>query len=218
MLERSDALAAEEYVDHLARGQEPPSSEDGDGLAPVTEFQHFLGRLPLPLQLTDIIEQWRNGQDTNGLGFLGLSEEAREDALATLNHWNAIKRLNSNTGPRFNSGAFMSMLEALGFTIPSAANISQTGRSPARIEADVRCDPIANRRVCPVPDYGSDAQGRYRLLCLYPKAGEIEASEIPPVQRTAASTLVFFLGVLSREGRNKIIRQSKENRCLSAGH
>lgn len=213
LLERSDALAAEEYVDHLARGQEPPSSEDGEGLAHVTEFQRFLGRLPSALQLADVVEQWRNGQDTNGLGFLGLSEEAREDAFATLNYWNAIKRLNTNTGPRFNSGALMSMLGALGFTIPSAANISQTSRSPVRIEADIRCEPIVNRRVCPVPDYGSDAQGRYRLLCLYPKAGEIEASEIPPVQRTAAPTLVFFLGVLSHEGRNKIIRQSKENRC-----
>lgn len=213
LLERSDALAAEEYVDHLAHGQKPPSSEDSDGPTPVTEFQRFFDRLPSQLLLAEVVEQWRNGQDPSGLGFLGLSDEARADALTTLNYWNAIKRLNSSSGPRFNGSTLMNMLVALGFTIPSAANISQMGRSPARVEADVRCEPIANRRVCPVPDYGSDAQGRYRLLCLYPKAGEIEASEIPTAQRTIAPTLVFFLGVLSREGRNKIIRQSKENRC-----
>lgn len=211
LLERGDALAAEEYVDHVARGEEPPSSQQADDEPPA--FAPFLAAQSQPPNLTEVEVALRAGKDWKEHSFSTMAEPVRQDAAVLVSAWNAIKRAKRPAGePSFESGNFARLLSGIGFQV-DGGDVSLNNRTASRLDVNVKAAPLADRRLCPVPEFGSEAKGLYRVMCIFPKTAELEATEISPATRgTPAATLVLFMGALSREGRQKLLRQNLQAR------
>ena len=208
LLEKGDTLAAEEYIDHVARGETPPSSEQVDDEFPT--FPTFLAQAPNHINLGEAEVAVRTGKDWQGLPFSSFSEAARLESAALIAAWNAMKRQKrSGAEPAFDSATVSNLMTAIGFRLVSGKSVSMDTRSISRIDISVRAQPLADRRICPVPEFGSEARGNYRVICVYPKTQELEATEIsPPKRAVIAATIVLFMGQLSREGRQKLLRQN----------
>lgn len=212
LLEKGDALAAEEYIDHVARGETTPSSDQADD--PLPGLPSFLRTLTGIIPINELDAALRQGVDFGGLPLSELSEPIRTDAVAILGYWNALKRLKrTNAEPTFDAAVFSNLLSAIGLRIASSSDISLNARSVSRMDITVKAVALADRRVCPVPEFGSEAKGCYRVICVYPKTQELEPTEITPPQRgSATATIVLFLGQLSRDGRQKLLRQNLQAR------
>lgn len=208
LLEKGDALAAEEYIDHVGRGETPPSSEQAE--EELSTFPNFLSQAPARTNLGEAEVALRCAQDWQGLAFSSLSEPARQDAAGLLAAWNAIKRHERRGGePTFDSDAVARLMTAIGFKVVNSGGVTLTSKAISRMEMVLRTQPLSDRRVCPAPEFGSEARGNYRVICIYPKTQELEATEVAPPQRAVtAATIVLFMGQLSREGRQKLLRQN----------
>jgi hypothetical protein len=77
---------------------------------------------------------------------------------------------------------------------------------------DVLTDPIADRERCPIPFFGSEACGNYRVLCFW--ARPTEEDLISDVGDTAhgKASLVFYFGRMSEARRRDLARQSARQR------
>lgn len=213
LIEKGDALAAEEYLDHVARGEMPPSSElpaDDD-----RAFAKFVQSLPATFILGDVETALAQGVSWGPLAGADMSANARADARALVAAWSAVKRLRKvRSEPVFDAVVIRDLLGAIGFRIANSNDVTRSGpHAQNRLETLVRAAMIADRRVCPVPEFGSEARGSYRVVILYPSAAELDPTEVSPLQRSShAATIVLFMGALSREGRKKLLAQNLQAR------
>ncbi len=212
LLDRGDALAAEEYIDHVARGETPPSRDQTDE-AP-SAFATFLSRITGTVNLPEIETVIQQGKDWGVFPFASLSEAARQDAVHLLSVWNSVKRLKRTAAdPNYDPAVIARLLSSIGFRLSGPSDVTLNSRTVSRLDLTIKVQILADRRVCPAPEFGSEAKGRYRVICVYPKTGELEATEITPSQRGATDgTIVLFMGQLSREGRQKLLRQKLQAR------
>lgn len=211
LIDRGDALAAEEYLDHLARGEEPPTSDHADEPAAFAPFLASQGARPP--NLIEVEAALRKGTEVSGVDVTALSEDARLDAASLLSAWNAVKRAKRpSADPTFDAAAFAGLLSAMGFQVAGGGDVGLNARTATRLDLTVKTLPIADRRLCPMPEFGSDAKGQYRVICVFPKTSELEVTEISLASRgTPTATIVLFMGTLSRDGRQKLLRN-----CLQA--
>ena len=107
------------------------------------------------------------------------------------------------------------VLSHLGFVVDSVAPLRTGGADTGRrrvawFRAVVQH--IANRVQCPVPQFGSAANGRYRLLCLWDRQGEEDIVNVIGAERHGAPVMVFHFGTVTEARRRTIARLAKQQR------
>ena len=211
LIQRGDMLAAEEHIDHVARGEALPASNPDDQEG--SSFTQFLGTLPPSISLQEVEESLRSGKAWQGHAFDNLEEAQRSDAQGLIVAWNAVKRLKQQppqSDPKFDANVIGRLLAGLGFRDPVP---SLNGHGSTRLDMNMKAQPLADHRVCPVPEYGSDARGAYRIIIVFPRSKELDATEITTPPRGASlATVVLFMGPMSVEGRRKLLRQNLQSR------
>lgn len=212
LINKGDALAVEEYIDHIARGVAIPSLNLDDVGTPT--YAQFLSAVGGVVDLVEVEKALYEQPSWGAFDFSNYSREAREDATRLISSWNAFKRMRRTTsGPTLDSEVVARLLSHLGFLHTQPNSIEMKGRSPSRLELVFHTHPLADPRICPVPEFGSEARGEYRLICVSSKTSELDATEITfPPRGGSAATIVLFMGQLSREGRQKLLRQNMQAR------
>lgn len=207
LLNKGDLLAAEEYIDHLRRGEEPPSGSDQE--VPGVEFQQFLRRVKPHLERFS--EELRDGKLPGFLAKVEFNPETQKSAVELLDAWDAVKRLGRNAKREIEP--FRRLLTRIGFKLLDTPPLRNETNRDSSIEFMLSIEPIADRRICPIPEFGSDSKGRYRVICLFAKQGELEPTDIPqPKPGSVLPTLILFMRPLSDEGREELYLLNKKNR------
>ncbi|WP_341646467.1 hypothetical protein [Thauera sp. SDU_THAU2] len=111
LLNKGDLLAAEEYIDHLRRGAEPPSGSDQE--VPGVEFQQFLRRVRPHLE--HFSENLRDGKLPGSLSKAEFNPETQKSAVELLDAWDAVKRLGRNAKREIEP--FRRLLTRIGFKL-----------------------------------------------------------------------------------------------------
>jgi hypothetical protein len=94
----------------------------------------------------------------------------------------------------------------LGFT-PLQVSVNRSGRT----WAEVQTEPVRERDLCPLPVFGSTANGRYRVLCVWGRPSEQDL--IGQVGEThAGPPLVFYFGRMTVQRRRDLARLRFEHR------
>ena len=127
--------------------------------------------------------------------------QARE-AAEMIDNWLQVKKLQYADQEKIQK-----ILEGIGFNVREVHREDRNGRSWIALKAE----PIQNRRICPVPSFGSEAQGRYKVLCLWerPTEDEIVTSV---VDYPNSPVLVLYFGRLSVVRRRELARTCFEEK------
>ena len=197
---------AEDFIERIERDEELPSIETSSHRPFDRFFPYF-------------VEQYSDFSSKEGDGILGvrrvienreslefvdareLSDDTSDDGVALLDSWIALR--NNPTSVRL----LRPLAKAIGFE-----DVKVKGSNDKTIGEEtiysLETTPIADRSIAGLPDFGSRADGNYRLFTVRGRAtGEAIIQEAG--RRHAAGTppsIVLFLGTLDADSRRALAR------------
>lgn len=200
-LEKNDFSTANEYIDILQEGEELPEPEDN------TDFlRNFFPQVPRELKKlgrlsrSEIVHKLRTKQTICGIDLTGLSDASALEASEMAGLWFDIQSKGMVQTDKIEK-----LFSYLGFSETKVMVSSQYSKR-WWLEAHTRI--IRDKKVCPVPTYGSGARGRYRVFCVFddPIDEELFNAVGETLQR---SVIVLYFGLLSEHERVAIAQQCR---------
>ena len=208
LIEKGDLLTANEYIGRLEAGQ-PTEEVVGGDRDPFGEFfpegSRDLEQALSNLSFKQVVKKIGDRGDIGQLRFCSVPRAQIHEAVDMMTAWYEIKERNVADVQRLGS-----VLKGLGFNVRDLRGEMAGKVAKFEMEADV----VSDRAVCPVPNYGSEACGRYRILCIGGRPSEEEILSLAgdtadPRQR---ATFVLYFGRLSEMRRRNLGRLCKERR------
>ena len=204
---------ANEFVGRIERKEELPkpeaeSNRPFDRFFPnfVEEYAAFRG------ETTDAFEQVRraveNREHMGPIDATRLSEDATRDSVHFLKKWTALR------DGRAGVDTLSTLMSALGFKDAKVERGSDGRMIGGERVFTLQATPVADRSVAQLPDFGSHAKGRYRLLtirdrvteeAIIQEAGKRSADGGPP-------NIVLFLNFLDTVARRALARAFSSGR------
>ena len=204
---------AEDFVERLEREEPLPPIETPRSQPLDRFFPHFVDAL------SDIGEQHEDGvawvrqaiDERRSEGLVDASEMPQEAALEgveLLDAWVALRE--SPTSGRL----LVALMEAVGFRSVSVKG-STTRTSGGETVFTLSSEPIADRKIVRIPDFGSRAGGSYRLFTVRGRAtGEAILRDVRERHATGSSpSIVVFIGVLDLDARRMLARDFGTGEC-----
>lgn len=199
---QGDLITAIDYLERAERGDDlPPIEEDARDVftrffEPGSETstsaftricRHLLEERhehPTPRQIPDWI---RNGKEFAGLTHSTLPKPQREDGARLVETWLDIKQRK-----RITEQEATTILSVLGFSDVRVGVQQVSGRC----WLEVKTKPETSRQRCPLPAYGSEARGHYRIWCVWSRPSE---EEIITMMEGAShgARIIFHFGTLA---------------------
>jgi len=205
-LAAGDALTANEYLDMVMAGQPLPEPTPTAGAV----FADFWPERAA--QIADAVERLspktlvRQIADQVGVPGLNMSQvpgaQARQGA-DMLEAWFAAK-----SSQRLTDELLGRILTGLGFEVKTAISRRVTRHTWFNIE----CRPLRDRSQCPVPQFGSSAGGRYRLLPVYDRPTEEDLINLVGDTTQTTPVLVLHFGRMTEKRRRDLARLCRERR------
>lgn len=211
-LQSGDLFVVYEYLQLLKDGQALPEPEP----APRDLFRDFFpegakraeAALVKSEKTSALVEAIRQGQIVQGMDFSQVASAQRISGGELASTWFALKRSPEGA----TDGQIASVLSTLGFVGPNARRVKGPRRG---IEFDVSVEPLGDRTICPVPYFGSQAGGHYRVVCISGRPVDEDILRMIG-DTTARPTIALYLGRLSDTQRRELARASRSERrtCL----
>ncbi len=221
-LTNADLRVAQELIGHLEglidSGQTVEIALGGSGTRhPVLE--DFLGRA---LQIDEWIRQYSIGGallrfqrkgTVAGLNPSRLSQPRVEEAIAGLHAWKLLRALSPSAPEVVRHVA--TVMDYLGFLLrtpaSTAISVSERGADWALLDARMSASDLAR----PIPQFGSQASGRYPILCVWERPGaDTMSARIKELKLDIHNLLVVYLGRMTVRMRRDLTRISR-NRGLA---
>ena len=203
LLSAGDVITANDYVEMIRSGESLPNDLDEDrdvfrDFFPKTlqKIEQLLEEDKKPQTLISRIRAGKNFADVDMSRVPGSQAQAAAEALGL---WHELKR-----DRKINEKSAKALLDFLGFNTLSA-KITRSGR---REWIDVKTDPVSDRDRCPVPHFGSQARGTYRVHCIWDRPPEEDLISAVGNSAHGVASLVFYFGRMSEAKRRELARLS----------
>ena len=204
-LSRQDALTANELLQRMEAGGPvgavPSTTLDRfNAFFPrkATEIDQALEQLPH----AELLREVRGGQTFAGVNFGDVPGPQLHLAAEMLKSWYEI-----NTRKRVEPEPLKRLLQGLGLDILEIRVGQPIG---SRVECDISAVPTEDRSICPVAYFGSHAEGRYRIICLWQRPAEEDLVKLVGDSSLSRPTLVLYLGRLTERKRRDTSRLAKQ--------
>jgi len=205
-----DILTANELLQRLERGErlDRHAIHGHDRFASyfpdqANTIDTILGDLPP----TDLRTKVRNAEGFAGLDFSTIALPQVRQASEMINAWLSTKSRRSA-----DVETLRKLLDALGFEVLSLTLGTQIGH---RAECELRTVAVEDRTVCPIPYFGSHANGRYRLVCVWQRPAEEDIIKLVGDSSVHRPTIVLYFGRLTERKRRDASRLAKlQNRSF----
>jgi len=216
LLERGQFALAEDQVERLEAGE---PLDTGQAISVEEAFEAFFP------QRAERLAAWlrsrRAGMAELGSTGLGLpanllpaGQSALASDLASLAAaWADCIRLRGN----MLQNALVKLLSEFGFTDPELPDFTAPAKSVTEAQFLLRVRPLRDRATAVLPQFGSEANGTYTLICLWQKRDPEDIS-----QALAASVagigprLVLFFAPLDADQRRRLASLARADRLHSA--
>ena len=189
MLKNGEPVLPGERAGHLAVGKH---------LAALKALDNALDQPDAP-SLHELVEAASTGKDIVNLNFSALPASDAERTRERLNLWYELAR-----GRRGDCEKVAALLEMIGFTV-------QDCKAHTEILFSVNVKPLRGREFCPVPTYGSDAGGSYKIVLNWRAPAQDRILQAVPDAITQC-VLVFHFGRLSSDERERLRKSLIRNR------
>ncbi len=183
VLQQNDFRTANEYLEILKSGDPIPESKSEQNV-----FDNFF-----PAKIKTIQDSLADEKSA-----LQNTRSQSEQAAATLRIWLDVKKSRG----LIDQGDVIQILTYIGFN-PQKIDINRVaGRTWIKVGTEL----IKERERCPVPAYGFNAKGQYRVLCVWDKPIEEDLLNYIGDTLYGAPVLVFYFGVLPEPMRRNLAR------------
>lgn len=203
-IEANSYQVAEDYIERVKYGESLPEYE----LKRDRAFDHFFPQFveeytifKKDTETPDTLEQIRialeNRQHVGPVDATRLSANSASDGANFIETWSELR--SGNTA----GGLFKTLMEILGFTDAEVSNERQTNTGGK--EFVLWTKPIVNRYITQLPDFGSRANGRYRLVYVSLEYSTVETI-LQTVEQSKIPTIVLFGDILDIGERRELAR------------
>jgi hypothetical protein len=216
-LDKGDVHTANEYIEMTLAGlplpDPAPQADTFTAFFPQTLRQLFEfleqsgGSAFNPVSAVNEIRRYASAQRRSyALGPVDMDRvpgsQARQ-AADLLQAWFTAKRAHAIDAP----GA-RAILDNLGLNT-TGVTVRKQGR---RTWVDVEAETVRDRNRCPVPQYGSMALGRYRVLCVWERPSEEDMLSDVADSSHGRPVILFYFGRMTEPRRRELARLCRERR------
>jgi hypothetical protein len=162
ILQRGDIFTANGYIDEIL---ENGSISKDDQYLPIQTFSDSLESIATYLgspqdKFSKVIKKIEQSDGFAGIKFSGTTQAYRNRAIELLKTWSSVT-LEKN----IDEHKAKIILNALGFQSPL---VTQIHRLDSQVDLIIDTTPLQDKDVhCPVAMYGSNAEGHYRIICVW---------------------------------------------------
>ena len=215
---QGDTRVVEEGLAHLQEVHQGEVEWDSAWLAPpserdyLSEFKNASPGIESGLaslgNVQKLASEVEKGKTWGKVAFGELPKTRRDEVVRALRSWNLLKRHQDQPTVAHRHVPFL--LSYLGFHLPekeSAVNVKNRGRDWLHCEVDASASDLAR----PIPQLGSQANGRYDVVCLWERPGAASIGAfLRDIGLDTKTVVVFFLGRLTERRRRDIAARSRE--------
>lgn len=224
--DRGDTRLVEEAIARLTATLDANSPLEEEWFTSQLPVRHPLAEF---LEVTPQIETWmekevgllqpiatdiRQGRARAGIAFGELPAARLKEASTAIETWRQLKQRKAQGDGSVQSIALL--LRYLGFTFEPgpAAPVQVEQRSGDWVQ--VRAHMSAGNLIPPVPQLGSQAQGRYDVACVWQRPGvDTLSAWLRDLRSETRHVLVFYLGRLTpRQRRDLMLRAHNQDLAL----
>lgn len=203
LLEKGDVFTADEYLRRMELG-ESTVGESTAGASFVTPFLDAVRRFErletVPALLASM-EKALGAQPDSG----HVAADAKRRATKQVSSW--LNRAGSRG--LLQTNFVRDLFEFLGFTSVDVGEITRSGDVAHCI---VKTDVVQNRDLCPVPQFGSQARGHYRVVAVWNTTAPQDLGAIVTRLGGSAPVVLFSFNGLGLEVRRRLRTHCRANR------
>ena len=209
-IDQDDIVSANELIDRV-RNNEPiargvsKSSFDFREFFPqsINNINKFLEQQKS--KRTNVINQIQKGENFAGQNFGRVTGAQRDSATRMLDAWYVLKKAESKLPDICDR--VKEIFSELGFLIKGV----EAGREIRDfVEVYLAFESFGDRVQCPVPYYGSNASGRYRVVVLWNRPAVEDIVRFAEDGSTMCASIVLFMGRMTEEKRRNVAQISRE--------
>ncbi len=212
VLDKGDVLTANEYIDMVQKGQPIPESEEKRRDAFLEFFKEKYAAIEDVLEPADrnrtkrreLIDDILKRRNIGPLSMQQVPGAQARQASEMLDAWFTAK----NNKEAITQENARQILSNLGFNTSEIA-IKKLGNYTW---VNITAEAIQDKNRCPVPAYGSQTQGRYRILCVWNRPTEEELLNAVGDTYSGSGVLVFHFGRMTEKRRRDLARLCRERR------
>lgn len=177
--------------------------------SPIEESLEIPGRT-----LQDLAGKIVDGRTFASMKFAEVPKKRREEASSAILAWQKLKQQKLKGRAE---ELVQDVLRYLGFSVGSGLGktVVEAKRGPdwTYFRAAISISDLAK----PIPQFGSQARGRYDLICLWERPGfDSIAARIRELNLNLGSVLVFYLGRMTERQRRDMVRICREKELAIA--
>jgi hypothetical protein len=166
--------------------------------------------------LETIVKDMRQGRTQADLRFAQVPGPRLDEAVNAITAWRRLKQQRPRNLE--STVALVTLLRYLGFDLESGAGttvrIERRGEDWVNARATMS---VSDFLVKPIPQFGSQAQGRFDVICLWERPGaETIAARLRELRLTSRNVLMVYLGRLIRQQQRDITRTCREQELALA--
>lgn len=209
-LEEGDITAAQEYLYLAEQGESLFGTDEEPGSflpfhVTLAEFEKLKRSAP-PID-PRAIEVVRDRRSYGPFTYKHVPPAQAKELGLGLDSWLAVR-----TGAQTVNEHVRTILQTAGFEVRSVTNDAGLRSGETYRWLKLECDPIRDRTICPLPAFGSQANGAYTILCIWGRP--LEGDILEHIQRAHMSGALFclFLGPMSSRRRRDLAHAARRTR------
>ena len=207
---RGDIITANELIDQRDATDAASAGERNSRRQPFSDFYPKRSeaiREAIESQSPGlIIQQIATADELGGMTLTAVPHERRKSAKRMLTAWydlNRAGRLRDSAGEEIET-----LFSEIGFIV---RHVQLTRRDDRDIgESILETEPLDRRERCPIPEFGSSANGKYRILFLWKSPTEEDILQHAGNSGRRGATIVLYFGVLNKSRRAELARLARE--------
>ncbi|HBE50634.1 MAG TPA: hypothetical protein DDW76_17995, partial [Cyanobacteria bacterium UBA11369] len=211
VLDKGDVLSANEYIDMVQQGRPIPEAETTTDTF-IDFFKDKYTSIEDVLEPADrnsnkrreLVEAISQRNIVGAIQMRQVPGAQAKQAAQMLDTWFAVKGRKQAITEKDVS----QILSSLGFNTANIT-IKKVGNY---IWIDVTTEPIQDKKRCPVPAYGSEAKGRYRILCVWDRPPEEDILNAVGDTSVGSRVFVFHFGRMTEKRRRDLACLCRERR------
>jgi hypothetical protein len=153
----------------------------------------------------DLVESViKNGQSVPSLDFRKVAGAQRDQAAKMFAAWSDLKSRKQVEATRLET-----LMAGLGFVVQ---RLLLSERLPGRELWALDSASLEDRSLCPIPQFGSSAKGRYRLVCVWERPTEDDILQLVGESTLQRATIVLYFGRMTDRKWRDTSRLAKASR------
>lgn len=210
VLENGDIPTADEYLNYFRKHNELPEIEERhnffldffeDKYDALQRFAEERGR-----NANFVVESVKHQRSLGPISLNQVPGKQAQDASNMMAAWYAMKA-KKTTSPQTVAQAKI-ILEKLGFTVKS---VTVKQRANAHY-FEAECNPIIDAMRCPLPAFGSEAHGKYRIFCFWDRETSDHILESIGETHGQVATIAFHFGRMTSAKARELANKCRERR------